>query len=190
LIFYHSSWKTMRRWKKNFSIDKWNNNLRLQEKNLKFSFKNKLKKYSWILNLQEKKNTFPLINVLIIILDHKTFYFLSKGPRYIWRQICWVARLYMQYFEQVTHWNGWSKQEMATQLSMSLRGTTQRALSDITSDLWVNLRGLNSPNLKDSVHQREKPHFAIIRRFDWYGLILLCLTPLSAIFQLYHGDQF
>ena len=61
--------------KKKFSIDKWNNNLRLKEKTLKFSFKYKLKKYSWILNLQEKK-TFPLINVLIIILDHKTFYFL------------------------------------------------------------------------------------------------------------------
>ena len=25
---------------------------------------------------------------------------------------------------------------------------------------------------------------------DWFDLILLCLTPLSAIFQLYHGDQF
>jgi hypothetical protein len=61
--------------KKTFSIDKWNNNLRLQEKTLKFSFKIKLKKYSWIWNLQEK-NTFPLVNVLIIILDHKIFYFL------------------------------------------------------------------------------------------------------------------
>jgi len=26
---------------------------------------------------------------------------------------------------------------------------------------------------------------------EWFDLIdLLCLTPLSAIFQLYHGDQF
>jgi hypothetical protein len=45
-----------RRWKKHFSIDKWNNNLRLKEKTLKFSFKDKLKKYSRILNLQEKKH--------------------------------------------------------------------------------------------------------------------------------------
>ena len=36
-----------------------------------------MKKYSRILNLQEK-NTFPLVNVLIIILDHKTFYFLLE----------------------------------------------------------------------------------------------------------------
>jgi len=27
-------------------------------------------------------------------------------------------------------------------------------------------------------------------RHDLIGLDLLCLTPLSAIFQLYHGDQF
>ena len=77
-FFYHSSRKMIRRWKKKnqTSIDKWNNNFRLQEKKFKFSFNNKLKKYSWILNLQgkTKKNPkpFPLINVLIIILDHKT----------------------------------------------------------------------------------------------------------------------
>ena len=49
---------------------------------------------------------------------------------------------YICHFEQVAHWNGWSKQEMATQLSMSLRGIAQRAFSKITSDVLFHYESL------------------------------------------------
>jgi hypothetical protein len=48
-----------------------------------------------------------------------------------------------------------------------------------TSNLLLNLQDL---------YHNFYPDFIFKKLFK--GIDLLCLTPLSAIFQLYHGDQF
>ena len=43
----------------------------------------------------------------------------------------------------------------------------------------IDITRATNPQLENNIH---------IKRSIWFDL--LCLTPLSAIFQLYHGDQF
>jgi len=71
-----------------------------------------------------------------------------EGPDYI--PVC--------HFEKVAYWNVWSKEEMATQLSMCLRGTTSTPLVILLVMLYLIMKGLSTPYLNDYVHQREKPH--------------------------------
>ena len=45
-----------------------------------------------------------------------------------------MARLHKCHVEQVALWNQWSEQEKATQLEMSLWGSAQRVLSELTME--------------------------------------------------------
>lgn len=45
---------------------------------------------------------------------------------------------YVCHFEQVSIWNKWSESEKAAQLAMSLRGSAQRMLGDLTRDQLTN----------------------------------------------------
>lgn len=57
----------------------------------------------------------------------------QKDPdTYDGKHVEWLD--YICHFEQVALWNCWSENEMAAQLAMSLRGSAQRALSEITRD--------------------------------------------------------
>ena len=45
--------------------------------------------------------------------------------------------------------------------------------------------------MKNIYYKLKKKHLLVILIIhDLIDLIVLCLTPLSAILQLYHGDQF
>ena len=59
---------------------------------------------------------------------------------------------YICHFEQVAQWNGWSDNEKAAQLAMSLRGVAQRVLSELSpQDLC------NYDSLKNVLRQRFCP---------------------------------
>lgn len=64
---------------------------------------------------------------------------------------------YIVHFEQVASWNGWSEIERAQQLSMSLRGTAQKLLSNLTvgqlSDYYT---------MKSVLEQRFNPKERVI----------------------------
>lgn len=51
---------------------------------------------------------------------------------------------YVCHFEQVSIWNKWSESEKAAQLAMSLRGSAQRMLGDLTRDQLTNYESLKS----------------------------------------------
>jgi hypothetical protein len=61
-------------------------------------------------------------------------------------------RDYVVHFEQVATWNGWSDVEKAQQLTMSLRGTAQKLLGDLTPEQLNNYS-----TLKYVLEQRFSP---------------------------------
>jgi hypothetical protein len=66
---------------------------------------------------------------------------------------------YLRHFEQVALWNRWSEAEKAMQLAMSLRGSAQRILSELSPTHLANYRGLvTSLSLKGFVLQKERAH--------------------------------
>ena len=42
----------------------------------------------------------------------------------------------------------------------------------------------------ESDKTKRDTFIAACNKLNWFDLLVLCLTPLSAIFQLYHGDRF
>jgi hypothetical protein len=58
------------------------------------------------------------------------------------KSVDWVD--FCTHFETVANWNGWSKTEKASQLTMCLRGTAQRLLGDLASEQLCDYDRLKS----------------------------------------------